>query len=83
LARLDFEKLAGLLEKIQGKFILSLNDVPEVRKLFGAFHIQGVELHYTSQKAAGKRYKEVMVMNFEPKPVRHSHPSSSRLSLAS
>ncbi len=63
----DFEKLAGQLKKIRGKFILSLNDVPEVRKLFAAFRIRGVELHYTSQKEAGKRYKEVLITNFEPK----------------
>ncbi len=63
----DFEKLAKQLKTIQGKFILSLNDVPEVRRLFGEFHIQGVELHYTSQKAAGKRYKEVLITNYEPR----------------
>lgn len=67
LGEADFEKLAGQLKTLRGKFILSLNDVPEVRKLFGDFHIQGVELHYTSQKAAGKRYKEVLIMNFRPR----------------
>ena len=66
LGEADFEKLAGQLKKIRGKFILSLNDVPQVRTLFGGFHIQGVELHYTSQKAAGKRYKEVLITNFMP-----------------
>lgn len=66
LGEADFEKLAGQLKKTRGKFILSLNDVPEVRKLFGDFHIQGVELHYTSQKEAGKRYKEVLITNFKP-----------------
>jgi DNA adenine methylase len=60
----DFEKLAGQLRKIRGKFVLSLNDVPEVRKLFRNFHIRGIELHYTSQKAAGRRYKEVVIANF-------------------
>jgi|SRR5579859_1219989 len=67
LGEADFEKLAGQLKKIRGKFILSLNDVPEVRKLFEGFHIEGVELHYTAQKSAGKRYKEVLIMNFKPK----------------
>lgn len=67
LGEADFEKLAGQLAKIRGRFILSLNDVPEVRTLFRDFHIQGVELHYTSQKEAGKRYKEVLIMNFKPK----------------
>ena len=69
LGEADFEKLAGQLNKIRGKFILSLNDVPEVRKLFSAFNIQGVELHYTSQKSAGRRYKEVIITNFQPKAV--------------
>jgi DNA adenine methylase len=66
LGEADFEKLAEQLKQIRGKFILSLNDVPEVRKLFRQFHIQGVELHYTSQKLAGKRYKEVVITNFKP-----------------
>lgn len=66
LGEADFEKLAGQLKKIRGKFILSLNDVPEVRRLFRSFHVRGVELHYTSQKAAGKRYKEVLITNFTP-----------------
>jgi DNA adenine methylase len=66
LGEADFEKLAGQLKNIRGKFILSLNDVPEVRRLFAGFHIRGVELHYTSQKAAGKRYKEVLITNFTP-----------------
>src|SRR5712671_3253799 len=60
----DFEKLAERLVNIRGKFILSLNDVPEVRALFGRFHVEQVELHYTSQKAAGRRYKEVLITNF-------------------
>ena len=63
----DFENLAIVLGKVRGKVVLSLNDVPEVRKLFGEFHIQGVELHYTSQKEAGRRYKEVLITNFKPK----------------
>lgn len=61
----DFEKLAVQLKTIRGKFVLSLNDVPEVRKLFSNFHIREVELHYTSQKHAGRRYREVLITNFK------------------
>jgi DNA adenine methylase len=60
----DFEKLAELLGKLRGKFVLSLNDVPEVRALFRRFYIRQVELHYTSQKHAGRRYREVLITNF-------------------
>jgi DNA adenine methylase len=61
----DFEKLAVLLGKVRGKFVLSLNDVPEVRRLFHRFNIKEVDLHYTSQKHAGRRYREVLITNFK------------------
>jgi DNA adenine methylase len=60
----DFEKLAQHLATLRGKFVLSLNDLPEVRTLFRRFHIQGVELSYTSQKSSGRRYREVLITNF-------------------
>lgn len=63
----DFQALEEQLRKIKGKFILSLNDVPEVRSLFRNFHIKNVELHYTSQKKAGERYKEVLITNYKIK----------------
>lgn len=64
LEKADFAKLAERLGDIRGKFVLSLNDVPEVRALFRRFHIHGVELHYTAQKKAGRRYREVLITNF-------------------
>jgi DNA adenine methylase len=66
LTTADFEKLEERLRKLHGKFMLSLNDVPEVRTLFHRFHIQPVELHYTAQSHAGRRFREVLIMNFQP-----------------
>jgi DNA adenine methylase len=60
----DFVKMAERLRGLQGKFVLSLNDVPQVRTIFEPFKIRGVELHYTAQKVAGKRFKEVVITNF-------------------
>ena len=60
----EFAVMAGRLDKLRGKFVLSLNDVPEVRALFKAFKIRAVELAYTAQKVAGKRFKEVLITNF-------------------
>lgn len=45
--RPDFERLAGLLKGLKGRFILSLNDVPEVRELFRWARIEAVETTYT------------------------------------
>jgi DNA adenine methylase len=60
----DFVKMAERLTGISGKFVLSLNDVPEVRAIFKRFKIHGIDLHYTAQKTAGKRFKEVLITNF-------------------
>jgi DNA adenine methylase len=60
----DFRTMAERLGKLKGKFILSLNDKPEVRALFKEFVIREVDLAYTAQKQAGRRYREVVITNF-------------------
>lgn len=42
----DFERLSGLLEAIEGRFIMTINDTPEIRALFAGFAIEPVELNY-------------------------------------
>jgi DNA adenine methylase len=60
----DFVKMAEQLAGLKGKFILSLNDVPEVRSIFRQYKFHPIDLHYTAQKVAGKRFKEVLIRNF-------------------
>jgi DNA adenine methylase len=60
----DFATLAERLRLLKGKFLLSLNDVPEVRALFKGFSIREIEFHYTAQKHAGRRYKELIITNY-------------------
>jgi DNA adenine methylase len=60
----DFVKMAERLGDLRGKFVLSLNDTPEVREIFRAFKVKGIELPYTAQKVAGKRFREVLISNF-------------------
>jgi len=38
--------------------------VPQVRAIFKAFRIREIELAYTSQKSAGRRFREVLITNF-------------------
>lgn len=42
----DFERLSTLLKGLQGRFILSINDVPQIRDLFAWATIEPVELNY-------------------------------------
>jgi DNA adenine methylase len=64
LTTADFEKMAERLAGLKAKFVLSLNDVPEVGRIFRAFKFREIDLHYTAQKTAGRRYREVLVTNF-------------------
>jgi DNA adenine methylase len=42
----DFERLSPLLEAIEGCFIMSINDTPEIRELFARFTIEEVGVNY-------------------------------------
>lgn len=60
----EFKSMADLLSGIKGVFILSLNDRPEVRKIFSKFHIYSVKTTYTLQAgAAQKQVGEVLISN--------------------
>lgn len=59
----DFVVLAERLTRLKGKFILSLNDRPEVRETFKDFRIEREEITYTAQAKPGKRYGELLIMN--------------------
>lgn len=45
-ARADFDRLRGILQGLQGRFIMSINDVPAVREMFAWAEIEEVELSY-------------------------------------
>lgn len=60
----EFVTMAERLGKLNGRFVLSLNDMPEVRAIFKKFHIRGIEIAYTAQKVAGRRFREVLIANF-------------------
>ncbi len=62
-SRADFVRIATRLQTIKGRFVLSLNDRPEVREIFQAFHIYDVPLTYTIAGGEGKPVSEVIVMD--------------------
>jgi DNA adenine methylase len=64
LVAADFENMAKRLADLKAKFVLSLNDVIEVRRIFKPFKFREIDLSYTAQKVAGRRYREVLITNF-------------------
>lgn len=65
--RADFTNLAEMLGKVKGKFILSLNDNPQVRELFGAFNLEKVKTRYSVNATKGRQVGELLISNFKPK----------------
>jgi DNA adenine methylase len=63
--RADFTAMAEVLASIKGRFILSINDRPEIRAIFNAFKIEAVKTSYgISKQVAAKQAQrgELVIM---------------------
>jgi DNA adenine methylase len=60
----DYAELAEHLKGIKGKFLLSLNDAPEIRQIFRRFTIETLTMTYSSQREAGNKYQELLISNY-------------------
>ncbi len=73
----DFEALAQALARIKGKFLMSLNDHPQVQSIFKNFEIQPVTLKYSCMgaKSGGRAQSrgELLISNYQ-KRLRVSCP---------
>ncbi|NDK34509.1 DNA adenine methylase [Rhodovulum sulfidophilum] len=61
----QFAELAERLARIKGAFVLSINDRPEIRDLFGAFVIEEVRLTYSVSKSGTTAARELIIANRE------------------
>ncbi len=57
----DFERMAEVLAGLRGRFILSLNDRPDVRRIFARFDVAGVELSYGITGKGQTAAREVII----------------------
>jgi DNA adenine methylase len=60
-AKAEFEAMAQQLRDLKGKFLLSLNDRPEVRKIFAGFNIEAVKVTYSINGARPRSFGEVLI----------------------
>lgn len=63
-SRADFERLANVLKGIKGKFMLSINDKPEIRDLFNVFKIEVAEVTYSCGKGSRPKVGELLIKNY-------------------
>jgi DNA adenine methylase len=62
----DYEKMATVLAGIHSRFILSINDHPDIREVFKGFTIKPVTLNYSVSKGKQTLGKELLVTNYQP-----------------
>ncbi|AKM09893.1 DNA adenine methylase [Croceicoccus naphthovorans] len=60
-SRDDFAVLADRLASIEGRFILSINDAPQVREIFAAFPFDVVETTYTISQGDAQKVGELII----------------------
>lgn len=66
-ARADFARLADQLDRGRARFLLSINDTPEIRQCFAAFRIREVQTTWTiGARAKGDlRRGELLISNYD------------------
>ena len=61
----DFQRMADQLAGIRGAFVMSINDRPEIREIFGRFIVDEVRLTYTVSSGEGTKARELIISNHE------------------
>lgn len=61
----QYEEMAEVLARIQGRAIISLNDHPDIRRVFSGFHIESTDIRYTVGGGAGVERGEVLIFNWD------------------
>lgn len=57
----QFALMAERLANLNGRFILSINDVPEIREVFGRFHFAEADLTYSINGGRGTAARELII----------------------
>ncbi|OYX43314.1 MAG: DNA methyltransferase [Rhodobacterales bacterium 32-67-9] len=64
--REEFARLAELLAELKGRFLMSINDVPEIRETFRRFRIEEVKTTYTIAGKGAQPERAELLISSEP-----------------
>lgn len=60
----QYQKLAALAKTIQGKMIVSVNDIVQMREIFKGWRLKSVDVSYSLNVKRQSKRKELILMNF-------------------
>ncbi|NOT66348.1 MAG: DNA adenine methylase [Methylotenera sp.] len=61
----DFEHLRDLLKDCQGKWLISINNVPQIKELFKGYEFKEVKTNYSISMNKGKQVTELLIANYK------------------
>lgn len=61
----QYEEMAELLGQLKGKAIVTLNDHPDIRRVFGRYHMESTDIRYTVGGGQGKEAREVLIFSWD------------------
>lgn len=65
----NYERMAMFMRGCKGKVMVSINDHPEIRKVFKDFYFEEVRIRYSAGNSRGGTAEtsgELVIMNWEP-----------------
>ncbi len=60
----QYTRMADLARTIKGKMIISVNDIPEMRKAFAGLHMESLQISYTVGGGKGSKAAELVIRNW-------------------
>ena len=68
----NYERMADFMRRCKGKVMVSINDHPDIRRVFDGFHFETTEIRYTTtnqRQGKAEVTGELIVMNWEPEAL--------------
>ncbi|HCL4245040.1 TPA: DNA adenine methylase [Pseudomonas aeruginosa] len=65
----EYERMADFMRRCKGKVMVSINDHPDIRRVFEGFHIERLDIRYSNtnqRQGSAEVTGELVIMNWEP-----------------
>lgn len=59
----QYERMAELARTVQGSVLISINDHPDIRRVFDGLYIDELAINYTVGGGAGTPARELLIWN--------------------
>lgn len=65
----NYERMADFMRQCKGKVMISINDYPDIRRVFEGFYFETLDIRYSNTNQRQGKVEvsgELVIMNWEP-----------------